>query len=245
MSTNWRTYSPVVAAAIGLLTLAASSPASAADGPAAVNIAVAQNSRAGHAMNHQAWRVVSMHGPVLFATNSALVAATGAGSATTAVAFEIVTASGTAKIVANNRASTNEVSCSACDAAAVAEQWILAAPAGLIRLTPAGQAALQQIDRQLTQIVRSGDTPTQKYNEVIALESDVTAILSSAQNVVVSAASANALRGAHALGVARRETPRVSATGSAGVIVTEPGYTLYRYGQASLSTGSGSVSITA
>lgn len=245
MSTNCRTYRPVIAAAIGLLTLAAPSTASAADGPAAVNIAVAQNSRPGHAMNHQAWRVVSMHGPVLFATNSALVAATGVGSATTAVAFEIVTASGTTKIVANNRASTNEVSCSACDAAAVAEQWILAAPAGLIRLTPAGQAALQRVDRQLTQIVRSGDTPTQKYNQVIALESDVTTILSSTQNVVVASAGVNAVRGAHTLALAPRNVAHVSASGSAGVVVTEPGYTLYRYGQASLSTGSGSVSITA
>lgn len=246
MAPIWRTCGPVVAAAIGVAGIASCQPASAASGPAAVNVAVAQNSRSGHVISHQAWRVVNTRGPVLFATNSAVVAATGTGSATTAFAFEIVTASETSKIVASNRASTTEVSCSSCQAAAVAEQWILAAPNGVIHLTPAGRVALQQVNRRLEAIVVSDETPTQKYDAAVSLEAQVTAALGDPSDVSFTAApsvnstmAATHLRTQFTQGVSSTagESPR-------GIVLQEPGYTVYRYGQISLSSGNGSTSIS-
>jgi hypothetical protein len=247
MSPIWRKNVPFLAAALSLGALALCPPASAASGPVAVNLAVAQNAQSGSSVSQHAWKVVRTSGPVLVARNAAVVSATGSSTSTVAVAFEIVTAGHTDQILADNRASTDEVRCLACQAAAVAMQWIVVSNAE-VRLTPAGQAALAQIDRALNSLLRSGVSPAQVDAACGPLEDDVNTVLAHDVVAVPGASGSGSGQVRAALDRRPRALPPVpgpTASTTAGLVLPENGYTIYRYGQSSFSSGAGTSSVVA
>jgi hypothetical protein len=109
------------------------------------------------------------------------------GCQATAVAFQVVLASGATTLVLTNTATAVNLDCVSCTTVAIAEQWVADDVGGSIELTPAGQVELGQVHAELVALTGQ---PGALTGQVLALASQVSLILDQELVVVPSAGAA-------------------------------------------------------
>jgi hypothetical protein len=143
------------------------------------NIAEIRNLHDGTSRNTVAFQVNSATSEMLIAENSATAEANCARCRSVSFAFQIGLVNAVAPTVdaTNKSLAVNERRCDNCVTLAVADQFLLVTDKPF-RLTAAGQARLQSVDRRLRMLARSSSAADVLRREVDALRAEVVQILS-------------------------------------------------------------------
>jgi putative peptide zinc metalloprotease protein len=158
------------------------------------NVAIAINTRDGSSVFRFSFSIRRALKGVVDSRNLAAAYASCSDCSTTAVAFQVVLASGEVLVVtAENLAIAINEECEGCETLAVAHQWIVGSD-GLVRFTPEGQRAINEIRRQLLALYRTDLTLEEQLAVIEEAAQQLTEVLANELVEVGPAPSAKADR---------------------------------------------------